>query len=62
MSYSYTQELEHLVLDTLLPAYVKRQKSLGVINPYQGLNEQLLAQIKSKKKLPALLRPKENQT
>jgi hypothetical protein len=62
MSYSYTQELEHLILDTLLPTYVKHQKSIGVINPYQGLNQQLLAQVKSKKKLPALLRPKENQT
>lgn len=62
MSYSYTQELEHLVLDTLLPVYAKQQKSKGVIDPYQGLNKHLLAQIKSKKTLPALLRPKENQT
>lgn len=59
MSYSYTQELEHLILDTLLPAYIQRQKSLGSLNPYQGLNERLLDQIKAKKKLPALLRPKE---
>lgn len=62
MSYSYTQELEHLILDTLLPTYVKHQKSKGIINPYQGMNEDLLKQIQKKKKLPALLRPKESLT
>lgn len=60
MSYTYTKELELLILGTLLPAYESWQKVKGVVNPYQGINEHLLKQIKAKKKLPALLRPKEN--
>lgn len=56
----YEQELEMLIIDKLLPAYISWQKVKGVINPYQGINETLLKKIKRKKKLPALLRPKEN--
>lgn len=59
MSFTYTRELEHLILDTLLPVYIKNQKAKGVLNPYQGINEQLISQIIAKKKLPSLLRPKE---
>lgn len=62
MNYTYVQELEHLILDTLLPSYVKQQKSKGSTNPYQGMNEDLLKQIQKKKKLPALFRPKESLT
>lgn len=60
MSYTYTQELEHLILDTLLPTYVKWQKARGCINPYEGINETLVSKVKATKTLPALLRPKEN--
>jgi hypothetical protein len=60
MNHTYTAELEYLVLNTLLPEYIKYQKAKGVVNPYQGLNEDLLAKLKVKKQLPALLRPKEN--
>ena len=56
----YERELEHLILDTLLPTYVKWQKARGCVNPYEGINERLLSQIKHKKELPALLKPKEN--
>lgn len=59
---SYTKELELLIVDTLLPVYEKYWKSKGVHNPYQGINPDLLAQVKKAKVLPALLRPKQNQS
>lgn len=62
MSFSYVQELEHLILDTLLPSYLIVQKSRGVLDPYQGMNKKLISQIKAKKKVAALLRPKEIQS
>ena len=57
-SHNYVKELELLILDTLLPVYEKHLKQKGVIDPLKGINPDLLAQIKSKKKLPALLREK----
>lgn len=60
MSFSYVQELEHLILDTLLPVYITSLRAKGVMNPYQGMNEQLISKIRAKKKVAALLRPKEN--
>lgn len=48
-----------LILNTLLPAYIKQQKAIGVINPLQGINPDLLKQIKKEKQLPALLRAPE---
>ena len=57
-SHTYVKELELLILDTLLPAYEKYEKSLGNKEPLKGINSSLLAQIKSKKKLPSLLREK----
>lgn len=62
LNHSYTKELENLILDTLLPAYVKYQKALGVINPLQGINENILREVKKTKKLPALLRATEKQS
>ena len=56
MSHNYEKELELLILETLLPAYVTLQRSKGVQNPFKEINPDLLAQIKSKKVLPALLR------
>ena len=61
-SYTYVKELELLILDKLLPVYEKHQKSQGVLNPLSGINQDLLAQVKAKKKLPALLRAKEKHT
>ena len=54
-SYTYVKELELLILDKLLPVYEKHQKSQGVLNPLSGINQDLLSQIKAKKKHPALL-------
>lgn len=60
--YTYVQELESLILDTLLPTYTKYWETRGMANPLQGLNPKLLEQIKKQRKLPALLRPKEIQS
>ena len=57
-SHTYVKELELLILDKLLPAYEKYEKLRGSLDPLKGINEGLLSQIKSKKKLPALLREK----
>lgn len=57
-SHTYVKELELLILDKLLPVYEKYEKSIGNPEPLKGINAGLLAQIKSKKKLPALLREK----
>ena len=59
LSHNYVKELELLILDTLLPVYEKYQKSKGIVDPLKCINADLLAQVKSKKKLPALLREKQ---
>lgn len=56
LSHSYVKELEHLILDTLLPAYIELQKSKGVQEPLKGINKSILSQIRAKRELPALLR------
>lgn len=58
-SHTYVKELEFLILDKLLPVYEKYQKQVGAINPLQDINPELIKQIKTKKKLPALLRAQE---
>lgn len=59
MQHSYVTELELLILDVLLPVYEKHNKAKGLQDPLAGISPRLLAQIKSVKKLPALLRPPE---
>lgn len=58
LSHTYVKELELLILDTLLPVYEKHQINIGNKEPLKGINPEILAQVKSKKKLPALLRKK----
>lgn len=55
-SHSYVKELEFLILDVLLPVYEKHQTEAGIRDPLKSINPELLSQIKSKKRLPALLR------
>lgn len=62
LSYSYTRELELLITNTLLPVYIKAMQSQGIENPTRDINPELLKQIGRVKVLPALLKPKENQT
>lgn len=62
LNHSYLNELEYLVIDTLLPVYEKYQKSKGVIYPLKDINPQLLREIKTKKQVCALLRTYEKST
>lgn len=57
LNYSYTRELELLITDKLLPEYIKSQKAKGNKNPLQGINPDLLAQLKTVRKVPFLLQP-----
>lgn len=59
LNYSYQSELEALIVDTLLPAYIKSEKAKGNKDPLNGINKRLIEQVKQAKKLPALLRPYE---
>ena len=58
-NHSYTAELEFLITDTLLPVYANYQARMGSRDRYEGINPEILKLIKQKKKLPALLLPKE---
>lgn len=60
LNFSYTTELETLIVDTLLPVYANYQARMGSKDRYHGINPELLRLIKVKKKLPALLLPKKN--
>ena len=53
-------ELETLILDTLLPIYEKYYRDKGVYPPPNKLLNELTESIKSRHKLPALLRPKKD--
>ena len=57
MSHTYLKELENLILNTLLPAYIELQKSKGNNAPLKNINPSLLSQIRARKELPALLKP-----
>ena len=61
-NYSYTKELEHLIVHTLLPVYTNYNKRMGISDRYAGIHPELLAMIKKEKQVPALLKPKENYT
>jgi hypothetical protein len=55
-THTYTRQLEHLILDTLLPAYYK-YCSEHDLKP-QEIHPELIKQIKTKQVLPKLLQPK----
>lgn len=59
---SYVQELEHLILDKLLPVYANYQVRQGASDRYEGINPKLIELIKQKKQVPALLKAKEIST
>lgn len=58
-SLSYTVELEQLIIHTLLPVYEKYCAEHNIKHMYKGVDPALLKQIKRKKVVAALLRPKE---
>lgn len=59
-SHSYVEELEELILGTLLPVYTRYYSLKGLNVPTKDINPRLLARVAKKDKLPALLRPYEN--
>lgn len=59
---NYVMELERLITEELLPIYDKYHKEKGIRPSLCRVHPDLLRDIKTKKTLPALLRPKENQT
>lgn len=59
INHSYVSELEFLITDTLLPVYANYQARMGSVDRYKDINPEILQLIKQKKKLPALLLPKE---
>lgn len=58
-SISYTTELEQLIIKTLLPVYERYCRENNIKDAYAGIDPELLKQIKRKKVVAALLRPKE---
>jgi hypothetical protein len=56
MPHSYTRELEFLIIDKLLPAYIREQQAKGNKTPTKDINPALLVQLSRDCKLPALLR------
>lgn len=62
LNHSYLRELEHLVIDTLLPVYEKYERSRGSVNPLADINPELLRQIKAKKQIPMLFKSLEKST
>lgn len=61
-NHSYTKELEHLIVHTLLPVYANYNKRMGIADRYAGIHPDLLALLKKDTQLPALFKPKENYT
>ncbi len=59
---TYTRQLENLILEILLPVYYKYHAEKGIKPSNLSINPDLLKQIKTKRVLPALLRPKEKQS
>jgi len=55
-THTYTRELEHLILETLLPAYYKYCTEHNVVAV--KIHPELLQQIKTKQVLPRLFQPK----
>lgn len=58
LSRSYVAELELLILDTLLPVFDKYYREHGELPPYTRINKDLLKQLKRRKQVPALFKPK----
>ncbi len=55
---TYEKELELLIIETLLPAYIREQCSKGNKEPTKGINPALLLQLSkaTNNQIPALLR------
>lgn len=56
-SSEYVQELETLVVEQLLPAYISWCKVLGQVPDLDRVPAQLLRRAQARQNLPALLKP-----
>jgi hypothetical protein len=52
---NYCKELEDLIAEVLLPAYIEHCRLLGRENPTREINQKLISAMKQKKKVPAIL-------
>lgn len=52
---NYCDELEKLIADTLLPAYIEHCRLLGRPNPTSEINARLISAMRKKKKVAAIL-------
>lgn len=59
LSRSYTAELEYLITDTLLPIFDAYYREKGILPQYTKINPDLLKQIKQRRQVPALFKPKD---
>lgn len=57
---SYVQELEYLIINTLLPVFDDYYRQRGELPPYTSINPDLLKQIKKRKSVPRLFMPPQN--
>lgn len=51
----YCNELEKLIMDTLLPAYLEHARLTGKKDALRGINAELLEAVRKKRKIPYLL-------
>lgn len=58
LSRSYSAELECLISETLLPIFDAYYREKGKLPPYTSINQSLLKQIKQRRQVPALFKPK----
>lgn len=53
--HEYVKELEDLIANTLLPAYIEHYRLLGRPNPTKDINKKILQAMRTKKKVAVLL-------
>lgn len=51
----YTRQLETLITDVLLPVYLEHARLTGNTEAYRKINSELLAAMKTKRKVPRIL-------
>ena len=58
-THTYVLELEELILGELLPIYERYHREKGIKPNFGRIHPDLIKDIKAKKTLPALFKPKE---
>lgn len=57
----YIKELERLIVDTLLPAYVEHARMTGKKDALKDINQDLITAMKRRRQIPRLLQAYERQ-